>query len=72
MQFLLGRLTLLSLRLAGGTRNDSGGERASSQFRRFFKKVSACSYTSPPELAETLHEPGADYKPSLTFGSALL
>src|SRR5271166_4274231 len=62
VQFLLGCLRLLSLRLAGGSCNGPGGEYASGQLRRFLKKVSAGRHTSPPAIGGTLHEPGADYK----------
>lgn len=62
VQFLLGCLTLLSLRPVGGGGNCPCGERADSQLRRFFKKLSAVCDTPPPAIASILHEPGADYK----------
>lgn len=62
VQLLLGCLRLLSLRLAGGSGNDPGGERASSELRRFFKKVSASCPTPPPAIGRTLHELGAECK----------
>src|SRR5580698_3473781 len=50
VQFLLGGLRLLNLRFAGGGDNGPGCEYASSQLRRFFKKVSAGCHISPPQL----------------------
>lgn len=62
VQFPLRCLRLLSLRLAGGNGDGPGGERASSQLCRLFKKVSASCHTSSPAGGKTLHEPRADYK----------
>jgi hypothetical protein len=52
VQFLLGCLRLLSLRLTVGSGNGRSCESAGSQLRRFFKKVPACCHTPPSNWQE--------------------
>src|ERR1700756_3056254 len=52
VQFLLGCLRLLSLRLTVGSGNGRGCECAGSQLRRFFKKVPAGCHTPPSNWQE--------------------